>query len=106
MKELFASIIAGRTRDEWESAFKGHEACVTPVLELEEAVHHPHHVARGTYVEADGLIQPGVAPRFSRTPGEVSRPAPATGEHTDQILDELGLTPADIAGLRNRSVVA
>ncbi len=58
-------------RDEWAAAFEGTDACVTPVLGLREAPAHPHLAARGTFVEQDGVPQPGPAPRFSRTPGAV-----------------------------------
>ena len=105
MKALFASVIGSRTLEDWVRAFDGAEACVTPVLDLDEAVQHPHHVERGTFVEMDGLTQGGVAPRFSRTPGAIARPAPATGEHTDEILAELGLSEDEITDLRSRTVV-
>lgn len=85
--------------------FEGAEACVTPMLELDEAVCHPHNVEHGTFVDVDGLVQPGVAPRFSRTPGGIKRSAPATGEHTDEVLNELGLDSIQIAELRSQSVV-
>ena len=105
MKELFSSIIRSRTRDEWVSVFEGAEACVTPVLELDEAVHHPHNVERGTFVEIDGVTQPAVAPRFSRTPGAIGDPPPATGQHTEEILAELGLSQSAIDDLRSDGVV-
>jgi alpha-methylacyl-CoA racemase len=106
MKQLFASIIGSRTLDEWVLAFEGAEACVDPVLELEEAVQHPHNIERRTFVEVDGVTQPGVAPRFSRTPGAIARRPPATGENTDEILVELGLSDDEITDLRSRTVVA
>ena len=45
----------------------------------------------------DGITQPAPAPRFSRTPGELTDPAPAPGEHTAEALSEWGLD--DVAGL-------
>ena len=106
MKELFASIIGSRPLSDWTQIFDGAEACVSPVLELDEAVTHPHAVARGTFIEQDGLMQPGVAPRFSRTPGAIASAAPVTGAHTDEILTELAYSSAEIAMLRNSGVVA
>jgi alpha-methylacyl-CoA racemase len=102
-KERVASIIAQRTRDEWAERFEGTDACVAPVLALDEAPKHPHNVERGTFVEVDGVVQPGPAPRFSRTPGAVERPAPRVGDHTDEILTELGL---DVTALREQGAVA
>ena len=64
LKALFRS----RTRDEWCALLEGTDACVAPVLDLDEAPKHPHNVARGTFVEVDGVMQPAPAPRFSRTP--------------------------------------
>lgn len=106
MKELFASVIAQRTMAEWVHVFEGAEACVTPVLELDEALAHPHNVQRGTYVEHEGVVQPGVAPRFSRTPGALDRVPPATGQHTDEVLAELGCSADDIARLRADGTVS
>ena len=66
-KTQIAEKIKTRTRDEWCTIFEGTESCFAPVLTLEEAPHHPHLQARGTYVEIDGITQPAPAPRFSRT---------------------------------------
>ena len=69
-----ARTFAGQNRQHWVDLFEGSEACVAPVLDADEAPLHPHHRARGTYQERDGLMQPAPAPRFSRTPG-AARPA-------------------------------
>ena len=66
-KTQIAEKIKTRTRDEWCTIFEGTESCFAPVLTLEEAPHHPHLQARGTYVEIDGITQPAPAPRFSRS---------------------------------------
>jgi alpha-methylacyl-CoA racemase len=106
VKEVFAGRFRTRTRDEWEAAFAGTDACVTPVLSLTEAPHHPHNVARGVFVEIDGVVQPGPAPRFSRTSNEKPRAPVPPGTDTDQVLSELGLTGSAIADLRVAGVVA
>jgi alpha-methylacyl-CoA racemase len=79
LRERFASIIVGRTRDEWAEVFAGTDACVTPVLSLDEAPSHPHNLARETFVRdaGTGAWAPAIAPRLSRTPG--SRPDSADG---------------------------
>ena len=66
-KSQIANAIKTRTRDEWCAIFEGTESCFAPVLTLDEAPHHPHLQARGTYVEIDGVTQPAPAPRFSRS---------------------------------------
>jgi alpha-methylacyl-CoA racemase len=98
LKQRFAQIFATRTREEWAQLLEGAEACATPVLGLHEAPQHPHNVARGTFVEVDGYLQPAPAPRFSRTPGAISRPAAEAD--ADQALADWGLTPAAIEQLR------
>jgi alpha-methylacyl-CoA racemase len=68
LKARLAEIFRTRTRDEWCALLEDTDACVAPVLPLAEAPRHPHNVARGTFVEADGVIQPAPAPRFLGTP--------------------------------------
>ena len=91
LRQRIADAFATRTRDEWTGEFAGSDACVAPVLGLGDATRHPHLVARGTFVEHGGVVQPAPAPRFSRTPGELDRLPPAAGQHTDEVLaDWLG----------------
>jgi alpha-methylacyl-CoA racemase len=63
-------LMRQRTRDEWAALFDGTDACVAPVLTLEESKSHPHLRARKAFVEVDGEVQPAPAPRFSRTTSE------------------------------------
>lgn len=67
----FAAVFAGRTRDEWEAVFAGRDACVVPVLTPTEAPVDAHLVARKSFVEIDGVVQPAPAPRFSRSETQV-----------------------------------
>lgn len=59
-----AAIFAQRDRDAWIAAFEGHDACVSPVLELHEAPDHPHHRARASFRTRNGIVQPSPAPRM------------------------------------------
>lgn len=68
MTERAQAIMRKYTRDEWMQLFADTDACVAPVLSLEESLSHGHLQARGCFVELDGLTQPAPAPRFSRTP--------------------------------------
>jgi alpha-methylacyl-CoA racemase len=106
LKERFAGVFRTRTRDEWAAVFAATDACVAPVLRLTEAPAHPHNVARSVFVEHGGVTQPAPAPRFSRTEVGLDRPAPAPGEHTDEILTELGYDAADTEQLRASGAVA
>ena len=74
----FTELFHTRTRDEWCELLEGTDVCFAPVLPMSEAAQHPHVVARGTIVEVDGVQQPAPAPRFSRTPGAIQRPAPTS----------------------------
>ena len=94
MRERVAAAVRRRTRDEWEELLTGSDVCFAPVLTPSEVHAHPQHVARGSWVEVDGVRQPAPAPRFSRTPAQVRRPAPRPGEHTAEILSDLGLDAA------------
>lgn len=105
-KEAMVALFKTRTRDEWCALFEGTDACVAPVLSMAEAPHHPHNRARGTFVEYTGVVQPAPAPRFSRTPGAIRRPPPHPGQHTDEVLGELGLSGPEIAVLRERGAIA
>ena len=86
---------ARKTRDEWCALLEGTDACFAPVLALGEAPQHPHNVARGTFVELDGVVQPAPAPRFSRTRPRLPARPPAPGEHTREVLSEWGFSDDD-----------
>ena len=64
IREAFTEAFARKTRDAWHEQLKDTDCCVAPVLSLREATRDEHNVARGTFVERDGLVQPAPAPRF------------------------------------------
>lgn len=106
LREKISAAILTRTREQWCEAAAGVDACLTPVLAPWEAYSHPHHIAREAFLKIGGVMQPAPAPRFDRTPGEVSAPAPSPGEDTDAILQELGVHPHEISALRSRNAIA
>ena len=68
MQAALETIFAGKTRAEWAAIHEPPDACAAPVLSMSEAPDHPHNRARSTFVETDGIVQPGACPRFSATP--------------------------------------
>jgi alpha-methylacyl-CoA racemase len=86
-REILAARFRTKRRDEWLALFEGTDACVSPVLDLEEAYAHPHIKARGTYIDVAGVMQPAPAPRFSRTtPGTPQPPAQLNAENARAAL--------------------
>ncbi|MDM0021103.1 CaiB/BaiF CoA transferase family protein [Variovorax saccharolyticus] len=99
LRDAFEAAFASRTRAEWCAVFEGSDACVAPVLGFSEAPSHPQHLARGSFVEVGGVIQPGPAPRFSATPSGLPARAPGRGEHGAAALHDWGFDAAAIDGL-------
>lgn len=92
LSEKIAAIFKSKTRDEWTAIMEGTDVCFAPVLSWEEAVQHPHNVARQTFVEVEGVTQPAPAPRFSKTPGTIRSVAPKPGQHSQDILADWGIS--------------
>jgi alpha-methylacyl-CoA racemase len=105
MKERFTALFRTRTRAEWCELLEGTDACVSPVLSLDEARHHPHNVHRGTFVEAFGVPQPAPAPRFSRTPGALRTGPLRPDENGVSVLERWGLDGDEVARLRAQGVM-
>jgi alpha-methylacyl-CoA racemase len=100
-----ATEFGSRTRAASEELFAGVDGCVFPVLSMSEAPRHPHNVARGTFVTRGDVVQPAPAPRFSVTPAHLRLPPPAVGEHTEEILADLGLAVDEVRRLHDAGVV-
>lgn len=100
MRDRLAAIIATRSRDDWCAMLEGSDACFAPVLAMAEAPYHRHNAARGTFAVDGAAIQPGPAPRFSRTPPGPPRPAPVHGADNAGALAAWGVPPEEIAALR------
>ena len=92
-------MIATRNRDEWVDRFAGTDACVAPILDMDEAPDHPHNVARGTFAAVGGVVQPMPAPRFSASAIETPTPPRQEGEDGREILAELGYSASEIDAL-------
>ena len=100
-----AKAIGKKSRNQWVAHFAGKPACVAPVLSLGEAPAHLHNRARGTFIDVGGVLQPGPAPRYSRTPCDTPEAPREPGVDNESILDELGYGAREIAGLKARGVI-
>ncbi|WP_194744566.1 CaiB/BaiF CoA transferase family protein [Thermaurantiacus tibetensis] len=100
LKEKLAALFATQPRDHWCRLMEMTDVCFAPVLSMAEAPSHPHNVARGTFGEVGGMVQPMPAPRYSATATAMPTPQPAPGADTDALLAELGYDEGRIAALR------
>lgn len=100
-------IFASRPLAHWSALFADGEACVAPVLRLDEALAHPHFQARG-------MVLPGAgeAPRQLGCPVKLSgyepsppRPAPRPGQDTDEVLAAAGFTASELQALRGAGTI-
>src|SRR3546814_20302610 len=69
LKEAIGARLLTKPRDEWARLLEPYDTCLAPVLAMDEAPNHHHNLARDTFVEHAGVLQPAPAPRFNRTPG-------------------------------------
>ena len=67
LKDKLTALFKTKTRSQWCELMEGTDICFAPVLSLKEAKEHPHNVARETFVDVGGLMQPAPAPRYSVT---------------------------------------
>jgi alpha-methylacyl-CoA racemase len=105
-RDRFRAAFRQKTRDEWTAQFADSDACVTPVLTPWEAHLHPHNVARNSFVEIDGIVQPAPAPRFSRTRLGTPVAMDEGGRDPQATLAGWGLHEDDIAQLLGSGAVS
>ena len=103
VKDTFREIFLSKTRDEWTAVFRELDACVEPVLSLEEASADPHLTARGMWPEvalpqAGGrtVKQPGCPVNLSSTPAEYRHAGYPEGWHTEEFWKERGYSSEEI----------
>lgn len=104
-RAAYAEIFASRTRDEWAQIFKDSDACVVPVLTPEEAVTHPHSVAREMHVRVADTLQAVPAPRFSRSKPGTPRPPSPAGTDTHSFLEACGIDSERVSELVRKGIV-
>jgi len=98
MKELFATIFASKTRMEWMTIFDGTDACVAPIMDMNEVMDHSHSKERNLLsTDGTGTPLPTPSPRLSRTPAKIAfQIDPLPGQHTLQVLKEFGFKKEEI----------
>jgi alpha-methylacyl-CoA racemase len=106
MRERLAGVFRTKTRDEWCAVLEGSDACFAPVLTIGEAASHSHMRERGTFVEVDGIVRPGIAPRFERCRTDDRAVAPFLGAHTREVLAQAGFAPGQIESLLSSGAIA
>ncbi|MDP2950290.1 MAG: CaiB/BaiF CoA-transferase family protein, partial [Chloroflexota bacterium] len=111
MFEHFRQQFKTRTRDEWFEYLKQFDICVAPVYSLDEVFEDPHVRARQMLVELEhptlGKVQQvGIGVKLSETPGSVRSLAPRRGQHTEEVLSDLGYSEEQIRGLREEGAIS
>jgi len=106
LKEELTRVFKTKSRDEWCAIMEGSDVCFAPVLSFREAPSHPHNVARNSFVEINGVMQPAPCPKFSRSAPEQPRPPRRAGEDTEAVLSDFGFSSGQIASLRAAGALA
>jgi alpha-methylacyl-CoA racemase len=96
-------VFASRTRSEWEAQLAGLDVCCEPVLELDEVAAHPQIAARRLIANRESGVE--VRPTVQLRAGWRRLDAPRLGEHTEEILAELGVDATRLEALRERGVI-
>jgi len=112
LKEVFATVEAWtvtKTKFEAMALLNEHDIPCGPILSMEELANEPSLRKTGTIVEVDHpkrgkYLTVGNPIKMSDSPTEVTR-SPLLGEHTDEVLAELGYAAADVAALRSKKVI-
>ena len=106
LKEDLTQVFLGKTQAEWCEIMEGTDVCFAPVLSIFEAPDHPHHKARNSFLEVDGVMQQAPAPRFSRSTTQVSHGARIPGQDTESVLSDAGFDANEISKLKAGGVIA
>lgn len=108
--ELTASVLVGNTSDYWIRRLEAEQVPCAPILSREEIIEDPQVAANALIEESEHpsagrMRQTRPAARFERTPSTNRLQAPLLGEHTDEVLSGLGMTPTDLTKLRQAGVI-
>ncbi|KMS87708.1 CaiB/BaiF CoA transferase family protein [Prauserella rugosa] len=106
LRAILAEAIGRYSRDELVAKAEGTDACLTPVLSPDEAAEHPHNVARGSFTDVGGVVQPAPGPKFDRTPPPEPEAPHEKGADTDDVLREFGYSADAVEALRSSGAIA
>ncbi|MGD9124063.1 MAG: CaiB/BaiF CoA-transferase family protein [Desulfarculaceae bacterium] len=98
-------LFASQSQEHWIKVFKDHDACCEPVLGLDEVLSSELVRSRGMVTSLEGLTYLACPLKLPDSPLPAETPAPALGQHTDEILQDLGLDTDEIARLEEQGVV-
>lgn len=109
--ELAAEVLVSKTSAEWLARLDAEQVPCAPILTREDLLRDPQVAANQMIVEsthprAGAMRQPRPAARFEATPAELRIPAPTLGEHTDSVLDEIGVDQPELDAMRGAGIVA
>lgn len=102
LKAKIANLVKSKPRAHWDEAFAGSDACYAPVLSFDEALAHPHNLARKTFGTHGGVTQPMPAPRYSRTATREPVMASSDADGGTALLTELGFSKGEVERYRAR----
>jgi len=110
MFKVFREKFLTKTREEWVSILRQKDTCVAPVLDVDELENDPHLVARHMIIESNHPVhgkvkQVGSMHKLSDSPMKVRNWSTKFGQHTDEIMRELGYDEARIAELRKAEII-
>jgi len=110
LNETLQKVFLRKTTDEWIKILEAHNILCAPINTPEEAFRDPQVIHNGMIVEVTCPMVGktrilGIPIKLSKTPGSIRRPPPLLGQHTDEILKELGYTVEQIADLRRRGII-
>ncbi len=108
--QMTQDVLKSRTTEEWLARLEAEGVPCAPVLTRDEVIAHPQVLASNILMQTEHpvvgrLRQTRPAARFARTPPEYRRGAPLLGEHTSEVLGELGLSRQDIDVLQKNAVI-
>ncbi len=105
LREKFIALFKAKARQHWIDLLHGTDVCFAPVLSPAEAAQDEHMKSRNILREIGGVLQAAAAPRFDGEVPPDPRPAPQPGEHTEEILSEIGVDDRDIAKWREEGAL-